>query len=512
MGNIDMTTKANSQFENVIFSQLQPARGPFRALMLWARASDGVTLPRGDVLPAEALELVALVREGKPANAAIVDVALGKVKSDSSLGGDFAKLKAQVEAFYATIEMSDATDLPRLAEVVRQFQAGLQEPDEVLETLVTVLPAPTRLVHPRSYETAYRIVEGVTLVLYLRRAITRLIATQDGITTRLGNRSERQYERQNVVFLGQLELACAVADDELRRLADSEGIDPVAVSAALVKAFAERSRRMGHPLAVREVPLGAGMIRDAIALSNGLPRQATSVKTSLDEAFGGLGQGFNRAGSGMGRLLAAAGPLLLQRLWAWLKTRQGATVALFVMALLALAVVFVSLFLAVRSLPAADNRVVSTLGGQPSAVSGLPLTQVAVSLRTAGPVTLEDVAKYFGLNSDQAIHFLLRYNATTLSRLDKRLIQGDLYSRPLPAGTMLYIPTVMEPVTRSLETLAAEYDTTVEGIRHMNTGPRKPYVLVPAGRTDKLPERKQETEPVEFRVGQAQFQPGKLLD
>src|SRR5947209_11759358 len=106
--------KPGPHFQPVHFTVTQPSTGSFRALMIWTRASGGVTLPRHTSgLSFTAHAFVRLVRDGNTANTAAIDAVLGKGQATSRLGGDLASLKERIINFYTTLGMSrDAADLP----------------------------------------------------------------------------------------------------------------------------------------------------------------------------------------------------------------------------------------------------------------------------------------------------------------------------------------------------------------------------------------------------------------
>ena len=516
MHKLNPVSNPSPHFEPVQFTVLQASRGSFRALMLWLRANSQVMLMRGAMTPRRAADFARLVQEGNPSNTALVDAVLGKAHGDSTLGGEQYTLEARLNAFYDALDMPGAAGVQRLVQVVKDFQAGQAEREEVLKTLVGAAPAPTRLVHPRSLEEAWRLAEGVTLVMTLRRAVVRLIATLEGITRELGSPAERQYERQGVILLGQLELACAVADDYLRLQAEADDYDPDLVSASLVKAFAERSRRVGHPLPVREAPLGSGVMNEAWDASRAAPAQVGRFMTHLGGGLADVGTAAGGASAGLGRLLWEATVLTAKRVWTFFHTHLAARVAL------VLVLVFFGVGAATPSLRGeARDAVVGVKEGAASQIANpqprlpqAPLTpaQLRVTLRTNGRDSLDDIAAYFGLNDGAGSSLLVWYNADTVNALKARLPKGRLYSDPLPAGFVLGIPVMRVVASADLGGLADEFGTTVQAIQRLNGGGKTSTLLVPVGRREKLVEQELRTEPMDFRADQPQFTIGRIVE
>ncbi|MCW5851179.1 MAG: hypothetical protein KIT87_13975, partial [Anaerolineae bacterium] len=460
MHKLNHVSNPSPHFEPVQFTVMQASRGSFRALMLWTRANSQVMLMRGNTVPRRAADFARLVQEGNPSNTALVDAVLGKAAGDSLLGGEQYTLEARLNVFYAALDMPGAAGVQRLIQTIKDFQSGQVEREEVLRTLVGAVPAPTRLVHPRSLEEAWRLAEGVTLVMTLRRAVVRLIATLEGITRELGSAAERQYERQGVILLGQLELACAVADDYLRLQAEADDYDPDLVSASLVKAFAERSRRVGHPLPVREAPLGAGVMNEALDASRAAPEQVGRFMTHLGGGLADVGTAAGGASVGVGRLMWEASVAAVRRVWAFFHTHLAARVAL------VLVIVFLGVGAATPALRGVSRDVTvgirdaaasQVANPQPRVPQPVSLPQIRVAIRTSGRDNLDDIAAYFGLSDGSAMSLLVWYNADTVNTLKARLPKGGLYSDPLPAGVVLGIPVMRVAATVDLGALADEF-------------------------------------------------------
>ncbi len=516
MHKLNHVSNSSPHFEPVQFTVMQASRGSFRALMLWARANSQVMLMRGTLVPRRAADFARLVQEGNPSNNALVDAVLGKVAGDSLLGGEHSTLEARLNAFYAALDMPGAAGVQRLIQTIKEFQTGQVEREEVLKTLVGAAPAPVRLVHPRSLEEAWRLAEGVTLVMTLRRAVVRLIATLEGITRELGSPAERQYERQGIILLGQLELACAVADDHLRLDAEADDYDPDLVSANLVKAFAERSRRVGHPLPVREAPLGAGVMNEALDASREMPGQVGRFVTHLGGGLADVGTAAGGAGVGLGRLMWEATVAFSRRVWTFFQTHLAARVAL------VLLIVFVGAGAATPSLrgeardtgvgvkDAAASQVANPQPRLPQQPATPP--QIRVAIRTSGRDSLDDIAAYFGLSEGGATSLLVWYNADTVNTLKGRLSKAGLYTDPLPAGVVLGIPVMRVAATGNLGALADEFGTTVQAIQRLNAGGKTSTLIVPVGRREKLVEPEMKTEPMDFRADQPQFTIGRIVE
>ncbi|MCW5854232.1 MAG: hypothetical protein KIT87_29460, partial [Anaerolineae bacterium] len=424
-------------------------------------------------------------------------------------------LEARLNAFYAALDMPGSAGVPRLIQTIKDFQAGQVEREEVLKTLVGAVPAPTRLVHPRSLEEAWRLAEGVTLVMTLRRAVVRLIATLEGITRELGSAAERQYERQGVILLGQLELACAVADDYLRLQAEADDYDPDLVSASLVRAFADRSRRVGHPLPVREAPLGAGVMNEALDASRAAPVQVGRFMTHLGGGLADVGTAAGGASVGVGRLMWEASVATVRRVWTFFHTHLVARVAL------VLVMVFLGVGSAAPALRATSRDM--TLGlrdavasqvanPQPRVPQPVAPPQIRVAIRTNGRDSLDDIAAYFGLSDGPASSLLVWYNADTVNALKARLPKGGLYSDPLPMGFVLGIPVMRVVATANLGAMADEFGTTVQAIQRLNAGGKTSTLIVPVGRREKLAEQEMKTEPMDFRADQPQFTIGRIVE
>ncbi len=469
--------------------------------MIWARANGGVTLPRPGSLPPRGREFVRLVRDGNAGSLSLVDVVLGKAQSDSKLGRAIVTLADRVDDFYSELGMAGASDARSVVVALDQFRVGDADSAFVLNAVVQGLPAPERLVQPTNLADAERITEGVTLVMALRRAVSRAIATHEGLTAELGSVVERRYERQGVAFLGQLELACAGADDALRELAADESYEPNDVSAALVKAFADRSRAMGRPLLVRETALGTVVVNEAVEVSEVVSDGAAHLAQRLGRGLVDVGGALGVALLGLLRLLGEG----LAHGYAFLRAHVAARLTLVLLALVLLLAAATQPMIGPTRLNAAAS-VATALPGRLNLPAG---AAVDVAVRTTGGYTLDDVMAYFGLTDEQATSYFIWYNAGLIRDLQNRLPKGKAFSTPLPAGIVLHIPAVTAN-SGDPAALAREFGTQADGIRRLNPDPKGGVWLLPVGREGKLGGEAVRTEAVDLRINAPGLEIGKV--
>ncbi len=454
----------------------------FRDLLAAARSAGPVEICPSEAVSDEAKALARLIEAGERRLGDDIEAALD---SDPEALAAMAG-RAAVQATLADLFFRLGADEPAVADLLltlAEVCRGEADAGQALALLAETMRIPEKPVRPRDLDEARRFIAALGAALDLRQAALRIIAAQGGPTDKAGHAAERQVEREGVVLLGQLESACAVADETLRRRAVAAGLDADAVSATLAAAFAARARRVGYPvpLVVRRPSGWRKPLNPAHAWQAGYP-------VPLDRLRGANWQRW---------------PSLA---WAWLDEHRPRAVPQWAAAsggrrprlwpLVALALLLVVALTTWRAWGVAVKPIGSTQAslGVAAISPRLPAgTPVRVVVRTTGGYSLEDVARYFGLTDPWAMSLLAWVNSTALQEFQATAPRGQLYTTPLPAGLTLEIPAVVVASTTTQEAAAMEYGVSVEGIRRLAMQAGQGVYLVPVGRNEKLAEARMRT-------------------
>lgn len=467
----------------------EQATPSFRELLQASRSESETVLPRlSDViLSQEATEFCSLLRGGNPHTLQLISTVLGEGPESSALGGDLASLAGRLRTFYRNLGKDMTPDLAALQAEVRALREGTGNPAYLLELLVTILPGPANIVWPETLAEASQMVEGVTTVLELRRRVRWLVARAVAAQApAVSLRVDRLFERQTVLFLAQLEIACTVADRllcrEMRSSAMYDARDVAAVSQQILKGYAVWARRAGYPVGVREQRWGEvarevrrrvrSGVRNLLADLGGSSRAALAIGVRTGQRLGGMigravlwAAAFSRAHPQIAwrvvltclLLLAFSASLLMLPVGLNHRSALGAPRPSVVATVPALA-------------PAATatGRSQSVPGSTPTALA--PGTALMIQVTATGDFTLGDLLRYFGLNHAAGTGFLLRLNGAGFAQAGLGGPGRNLYSENLPAGMTLSVPAtvVTARASLSLAELAQQFGTTEEAIARLN--------------------------------------------
>lgn len=459
----------------------------FRDLLAAARSAGPVEILPNEDVSDDTKALARLIETGERRLGDDIEAALDADPEALAAMAGRAALQATLADLFFRLgaeEPAVADLLLTLAEVRR----GEADAGQALALLAETMRVPEKPVRPRDLDEARRFIAALAVALDLRQAALRSIAAQGGPADKAGHAAERQVEREGVVLLGQLESACAVADETLRRRAVAAGMDADAVSATLAAAFAARARRVGYPvpLVVRRPSGWRKPLNPAHAWQAGYPVPLDRLRRAdwrrwPSLAWAWLGEHRPRDVS---QWAAASGRLRRQRWWP----------------MMVLAILLVVALITWRAWGVAVKPIGSAQAGLAAAAMSprLPVgTPVRVMVRTTGGYSLEEVARYFGLADPWAMSLLAWVNSAALQDVQAKAPKGQLYTAPLPAGLTLAIPAVVVPSTTTQEAAAMEYGVSVEGIRRLAMQAGQGVYLAPVGRSEKLAEARMKTAEVQ---------------
>lgn len=452
----------------------------FRDLLAAARNAGPLEIQPGEDVSEGTQALARLIEAGERRLSDDIEAALdADPEALSAMAG-----RAALQATLADLFFRLGAEEPAIADLLltlAEVRRGEADAGQAMTLLAEAMRIPERPVRPRDLDEATRFIAALVVALDLRQAALRIIAAEGGPSDKAGHAAERQVEREGIVLLGQLESACGVADDALRRRAVAAGMNADAVSAALAAAFAARARRVGYPvpLVVSRRPGWRKPLNPAHTWQASFPVPLGRARRAewrrwWWEAWAWLGERRARHAP----LLAAMGGW--QRLW------PAITLALLLVVALA---TWRAWGVAVKPIGSAQASL-ETAAMSPRLPAGTP---VRVMVRTRGGYSLEEVARYFGMTDPWAMSLLAWVNGGALQDFQAKTARGQLYTTALPAGLTLEIPAVVVPSTTSLDTAATEYGVSVEGIRRLAMQAGQGVYLSPVGRNEKLGEARMRT-------------------